>query len=229
MSTNPGVGVGWGGWNYSWGVSYNPSKFNISIGGGGGKNHYAMGGGIKYSGYGLSYYQTYYGAKPGLAGPAAQTVGGVTVSAGKLSFRIENDFLAFDDHDRWHSNAVEISYGNLTVGTRLYNNDPRGEKSTVDPTATDRLGNKNTNGFGSWMNGLIYESPLWAGVKVGNTIDRVGYSHPRVQDRTQNWVHRNGFFYLPFGHQNYYTRDSEFQKGFFFGTGYYNRYSLWGK
>jgi hypothetical protein len=58
---------------------------------------------------------------------------------------------------------------------------------------------------------------------------RLGYSHPVFQDRTQNWIHRNGFLYFPFGHQNFYNDYSEFQKGLYFYSGYHNPYSLYAK
>ena len=80
-------------------------------------------------------------------------------------------------------------------------------------------------------NGQVYSSPLWIGYRNGNSISRVGYSHPIVQDRTQNWVHRNGFFYLPFGRQNFYTNYENFKggrngRGYGY-SGYYNPFSLY--
>ncbi|HOZ89786.1 MAG: hypothetical protein JNK36_11735 [Bacteroidia bacterium] len=55
------------------------------------------------------------------------------------------------------------------------------------------------------------------------------YSSSLVQDRTQNWVHKNGFFYLPFGKAPYYKDYSQFKSGMYFYGGYNNPYSLWGK
>jgi hypothetical protein len=62
---------------------------------------------------------------------------------------------------------------------------------------------------------------------IGNTISRVGVSHPLVQDRTPNWVHRNGFFYLPFGYQNFYSNYENFHSGTYAFSGYNSIYSLW--
>jgi len=75
----------------------------------------------------------------------------------------------------------------------------------------------------------LLRSAPWIGTRFGGTVDRIGYSHPMVQDRTQNWVHRNGFFYLPFGHQNFYVDYSQFKYGIFLHTGFYNPYSLWAR
>jgi hypothetical protein len=68
---------------------------------------------------------------------------------------------------------------------------------------------------------------LYIGVRSENNIMRIGYSHRYVQDRTQNWVHRNGFFYLPLGHQHYYNKYDDFYQGTYYYSGYYNPYSLW--
>ena len=63
--------------------------------------------------------------------------------------------------------------------------------------------------------------------KIGNTISKIGYSAPIVQDRTQNWVHRNGFF-LPFGYQNFYVNYDYFKSGIYLYGGAYQPFSLWG-
>ncbi|GGM82625.1 hypothetical protein GCM10010967_12860 [Dyadobacter beijingensis] len=242
LTTSVGASVGlMSGAMLNWSVSYAAGSLNIGIGGGYGANYdvktggwahsySALGGRLSYKGYGLGYYQTHYGNALGPDGkPNNQVVGGVNVYLDDVTLRLENDFLAFEDEDRWRSNAVEIGIGNIVIGTRLYNNDPKGEGQGFDKDGKDRMGFSNKQGFGAWNAGKVYSSPLWFGARFGNTVDRIGYSHPMVQDRTQNWVHRNGFFYLPFGHQNFYIDDSEFKMGSFLHTGYYNPYSLWGK
>ena len=75
--------------------------------------------------------------------------------------------------------------------------------------------------------GQTYYNPLWIGYRNGNNVSRVGYSHEVFQDKTQNWVHRNGFFYLPFGHQNYYNQYSVDYPHSYYYSGYYNPYSLY--
>ncbi|MDR6807507.1 RHS repeat-associated protein [Dyadobacter sp. BE34] len=248
LTSTANVGVGlMSGAMFNWSASYAAGSLNIGIGGGIGASYEmrcinnvetgswafsysAFGASIKYKGYGAGYYQTHYGNVLGPDGkPNNQVVGGVNVFLDDISIRLENDFLAFKDEDRWRSNSVEIGVGNLVIGTRLYNNDPDGEGQKTKMGVTDRMGFSNKGKFGAWPSGKVYSSPLWIGARFGNTVDRIGYSHPMVQDRTQNWVHRNGFFYLPFGHQNFYVDYSQFRFGMFLQTGYYNPYSLWGK
>lgn len=216
-----------GGFNFS--VTYNDGTTIISAGYGVAGNSRSWSIGALHKGYGGSYYQTQYGNAIGPDGKSNnQVVGGLGINLGDVTARIENDFLAFQDpHDRWRSNALEIGIGNFVIGTNLYNNDPTGEGQGFDPNGTDRMDNLNTKGYGAWDSGKVYSSPLWLGYRVGGSVVRTGWSNPMVQDRTQNWVHRNGFFYLPFGHQNFYTDDSQFTHGPFMFSGYYNPYSLW--
>ncbi len=97
---------------------------SYTFGGGLGSNHWAWG--VSYSNktFSLGYYSTHYGNAIGPDGISnKQTVGAFAFSRGDFSLRFENDFLAFQDHDRWRSNAVEIGIGDaFVVGTALYNN-----------------------------------------------------------------------------------------------------------
>ena len=70
------------------------------------------------------------------------------------------------------------------------------------PNRIDRKGFQ----WGAWNRGYVYSSPLWLGLRSGNAISRVGYSHSRVQDATQNFVHR----YI--GRQHYYNNYRLFNK-----------------
>ncbi len=186
-------------------------------------------------GFGVGYYQTYYGNAKGLDGVSnRQVVGGLTVSAGNFSFRMENDFLAWRGQDRWRSNGVELGFfgGDLVVGTTLYNNDPKNESYSgekVDKAIESSIWGKNRGRFGGWKNGLTYASPLYVGYRHGHNITRVGYSHKSVQDFTQNGVHKWGFLGSGIGRQNYYANYSRFITGAYFYQGHYNSYSLWGK
>lgn len=101
-----------------------------------------------------------------------------------------------------------------------------GEKD-YDPNGTDMRGNKNKDGRGAWNNGQVLSSAAWIGYKNGNSITRLGYSHPIIQDRTQNPVHINGFFHLPFGYQNIYNKYDYFQQGLYSYYGKFNPNSLW--
>jgi hypothetical protein len=107
--------------------------------------------------------------------------------------------------DSGRSNAAKISIGSFVIGTNLYNNDPESEGLGIEE-GTDRMGNSNTGNNKAWVNGQTYSSPLWIGYKYGENIDRIGYSHPAFQDRTQNYTHRNGFLGIfPFGHANFFN------------------------
>ncbi|MDR1679837.1 MAG: hypothetical protein LBR81_08695 [Prevotellaceae bacterium] len=228
-SLNFGIGFGGSGFNINIGGSYNIDDFTASAGFGAGSNYVGWSGSAAYDGYGLSYGQTYYGDAIGPDGNSNRQITGTASVFGRdWSFRIENDLLG-DGKDRWRSNAVEVSIGNFVFGTNLYNNDPGGEipYQGYDPNGLDRLGNTNKRNLGAWTNGQTYSSPFWIGFRNGNNIARIGYSHPIVQDRTQNWVHRNGFFYLPFGHQRFYNKYDAMYEGTYSYSGYHNPYSLY--
>lgn len=157
--------------------------------------------------------------------PNAQSVGSFTALWDGGSFRLENDFLMFNKQDRWRSNAAELAIGDFTVGTWLYNNDPKEQYGEQDfnMEGTDLYGKKNRGQWGAWNNGQTYASPFYFGVKTGNRIERIGYSSPWVQDRTQNVVHRN----VPFGRQHFYNKYDYFESGIYLYTGHYNSFSLW--
>lgn len=206
-------------------TSFSAGGWSASIGGGGGNNHSAFGGSINYKGYGAGYYQTRYGDAVGQDGISnSQVVGGSSLSFGKVSFRIENDFFAFNHQDRWRSNALEIAIGNFVIGTRLYNNDPKAEGLGTENTP-DLLGHYNMHGQSAWKNGQTYSSPLWVGFRFGNTVERIGYSHPLFQDRTQNFIHLR----FPPGYQHFYNKYDQFKYGLMLQSNYYNPYSLWGR
>jgi RHS repeat-associated protein len=208
--------------------------FSLNGGVGYGNNNWGWNANAAFNGYGIGYGQTYYGND---IGPDEkrnnQTVGSFTIMGPKGSFNIQNDFLAFGfgRKDRWRSNAVEITIGNFSIGTWLYNNDPSGEGQIRDLDAVNRMGRKNRpiknanekDQVGGWPEGKVYASPLYIGLRTGNSISRFGYSSPWVQEFTQNVVHR----WFPFGRQNYYTDDSQFIEGVYLYSGHYNPYSIW--
>ena len=137
-----------------------------------------------------------------------------------------------------------LSMGELTIGTFVYNNDPAGENPEIeghgtfedanDPLALSRRGRPNIsllqniipslygNKYTAWKNGKTYISPLYIGFRNGGFALRWGYSHPVFQDATQNFVHREGFLFLPFGFQNYFNDYSEFRRGWYVCFGYNN-------
>ncbi|WP_138479199.1 polymorphic toxin type 23 domain-containing protein [Dyadobacter bucti] len=77
----------------------------------------------------------------------------------------------------------------------------------------------------AWENGQTYNAPFWVGHRFGNNVERIGYSHPIFQDRTQNFIHLR----FPPGYQHFYTRYNHFNYGIFIQSSYYNPYSLWEK
>lgn len=61
----------------------------------------------------------------------------------------------------------------------------------------------------AYEKGAAYYSPIWIGVRHGNQVARLGYSHSAVQNLTQNFVHKylaptpmfidyNSFVYGPY-------------------------------
>jgi RHS repeat-associated protein len=231
---NGGIGVSagysfMGSWFVGGGLWQNVSDVNISFGAGAGKNYWGWNASMSYNGFGFSYGQTNYGGALGHDKlPNAQRVGSVSLLFPNGSFTLQNDFLG-DKHDRWRSSAVELVIGNFIVGTWLYNNDPEGTGQGINLKGLNRFGQENRprpaneEQVGAWENGKTYASPFYIGYRFGNHVERIGYSSKWVQELTQNLVHR----WVPFGRQNFYVDDSNFTKGIYLYTGYYNPYSIW--
>jgi len=239
LSVSPGLGFGSGGLVGGINISgtYHNGDNAWTLGFGATPNSVSVGGGYGNKDWGLSYYYTRYGNEIGPDGqPNPQSVGGLSFYSGKFSARIENDFLALDG-DRWRSNAVELGFfgGKAVVGTSLYNNhmtngDPieYGEYSHKSPSILGLFGGKE---YGKWANGQTYSSPLYVGIRQGNNITRLGYSHRAFQHYAQNiGAHKRGFLGIPFfGHANYFMGYNDFQSGPYGYSGYYNPYSLYGR
>ncbi len=110
--------------------------------------------------------------------------------------------------------------------------------NSVIPPAQVQMGNVNmsigigvgfgTTGFGATGSfGIGFKNDCFSfGIGLGGNDNMVAWN-PMVQDRTQNWVHKNGFFYMPFGHANFFSNYSNFKKGGFSYSGYNNPFSLW--
>ncbi len=234
VSMSIGLGVSVSGIGAGFNISGNYSDVNFSASLGFGSGEGATG---SYSGWGASvrssesvwgigYNRTSY------SGAHSQVVGGSTLFLGKnTSFRLENDFFG-DRHDRWRSNAFELSIGDFVLGSNLYNNDvyeglSDGQKPPTDDTGM--LLNNSCNRLykgkqlGAWANGQTYSSPLWVGFKANGQVHRFGYSHELVQDRTQNVVHK---WFGP-GRTNFFNKYDNFNRGTYNYYGYDNPYSLW--
>ncbi len=221
VNVSPGIGFGSGGFAVGVNASatYNDGTTVVTGGYGATGNSSSWSMGATHNGYGGSYYRTSY------SGSNSQIVGGIGLNFNNVSVRLENDFFG-DKHDRWRSNAIEIGIGNVVFGTTLYNNFPGPQSGAENQDVVnipDRRGNYNTDGYGAWRNGKVYNSPWYAGYRSGSNVTRLGYSHPSAQDLTQNNVHR----LVPFGRQNYYVDYSEFTSGPYTYSGFYNPYSLW--
>jgi RHS repeat-associated protein len=228
FSISASIGIGFGTSGFSSGINisgnYSNGDFSMSVGYGAGSDgtgdYTGYSGSVRIGDFGAGYSRTSY------TGENSQVVGGASLSYKNVSFRLQNDFLG-DQHDRWRSNAAELSIGDFVIGTNLYNNYPEGEGQGTE-NIPSRSGKYNKGDYKAWKSGKTYSSPAWIGYKQGNSVFRYGYSHPMVQEKTQNWTHRSGFLGLGlFGQQNYYLDDSEFKYGPYYYGGYNNPFTLW--
>jgi RHS repeat-associated protein len=223
VSMSMGLGVSSSGLGAGFNVSgnYSNGDFSASLGFGAGEgatgSYSGWGASARYNDWGAGYSRTNY------TGAHSQVVGGATLFLGKdVSFRLENDFFG-DRHDRWRSNAFELTIGDFVFGSNLYNNEV---DVTADPDLEGGMllnNSCNRSPFGAWRDGKTYSSPLWVGFKMNGSVYRFGYSHPLVQDRTQNVIHK---WFGP-GRTNFFNNYDYFQYGTYNYYGYNNPYSLW--
>jgi hypothetical protein len=178
-----------------------------------------------YKGFGGGYSLTHYGDSYIEGRDMSQVVGGVSLSGFGAQFQLQNDFFA-GSGDKFRTNAWELSYGHFVVGSNILENDPDGEgaEKTDNVNMTGKVNLK-----GSWKYGQVYSAPLWIGTRFGNSIDRLGYSHPVVQDRQQNALHRWGARRDNAVAAPYYNDYSCFSKGFYTHFGFHNPYSFFKK
>lgn len=220
-----GGAIGLGGFYAGGSVSYqSPSGFGISVGGGAGNNFYGGGVSINYEGYGVGYYRTKYGASSDnpTGGPAPQLVGGMSLFAPGGSFRVENDVFAPGGHDRWRTNAWELTIGKWSIGSSIHTNDARGENKGIDK--------KSINPLGKYNDGQVYSAPLWVGYRSEFGISRAGFSDKNVQHYQQNeLVHRRGIVGIEYVKSPWFTKYDSFQRGIYGYSGPYNPYSLFNR
>jgi hypothetical protein len=186
------------------------------------------------TGYGGGYGRTYYGASEIMGHQFdAQTTGTITAYFNHNSFNFTNDALG-DKEDRWRTNAVELTIGKWSLGTYLYTNfgkqdsgfDENGAQVDFGENCVPPLvGRNHDKNLATWINGRVYYAPIWIGYRYGDQITRIGFSHPMVQNLTQNLIHK----YKWLGNQNYYLMYDEFKTGGFFSTGTYNPFSLYNR
>ena len=180
---------------------------------------YSAGGG--HNGYSL--FLNYYSGKD------AQFTGTAAVQKGKFGLRWENDIIAakmpfigklIGQHDRFRSNATEISWGDFTFGTNVYTTDP-----TLGGTLSKESGNLYTKGinasklfnndYKSYDQGHTILSTFYVGHKTKYGYRRHGYNDAGIGDFIQN-----GFHHLPFiGSPNFFR--GNFPSSFYYQSGYY--------
>ncbi|WP_302614399.1 polymorphic toxin type 23 domain-containing protein [uncultured Muribaculum sp.] len=158
-----------------------------------------------------------------------QTVGTITAQVDGWQLRVSNDCIG-DGHDRWRTSAVEITKGNLALGTSVTTNNGKEASETANKEyprysiengiISNYIKNESPH-EGIWKKGVAYSAPLWIGFKNGNQIYRFGYSHIQVQDKTQNFVHENIAATPLFKNYKY------FQQGIFIYSGTNSPISIW--
>jgi len=206
-------------------ITYTSGDFTFGVGGGlASGNDPQVGGGITYTGdnWSLGYSYSYFG------GDQSQGTGTFSGSIGDFSMRIENDLFAWNGQDRWRTSAIEIGIGDFAIGTNVLTNDPGNtEEKKVDPNGLNLRGKKNKHGYGAWVDGLVFDSPLYVSHRYGNKVSRIGFSHPMIQDRTQNFIHKNfGIGNFSIGYQNFYNKYT-YSGGIYKYSGIYSPYTLW--
>lgn len=148
----------------------------------------------------------------------AQVVGTATAYFNYNSFAFSNDRFG-DGEDRWRTNAVELTLGKYSIGTNLYTNNGSKDSNYEKSDLSAPLIGKNAKE--AWKNGQAYSAPLWIGYRNNNQITRIGFSHPMVQNLTQNAVHK---YFTP---TPYFLNYDNFKTGGYVYSGSYNPFSLW--
>ena len=202
-------------------LSYVNGAFNIQSGFGLGSNYYAWNISATYDGWGAGFGKTYYESGDfhgNIVGE--QTVGNISLMMRSVSFRISNDLWG-DHEDRWRTTAAELTIGKFSIGTFVLTNYGKEEGNGVNPNAKAPwpIGKNLNKKKGAWNNGVVYCAPLWFGYRRGNSIARFGISDWRVQNMTQNLVHK-----YPIGKANYYL--GRFPTGPYAFYGFNNPFDL---
>jgi len=228
----PLIGFGSGGVSLGMGISGSVKLGEVELNGsfGSASSYYGWNASAKYKNYGLGFGNTHY-----YAGTfhnqtiEAQTIGIATVSFPEGSFSISNDLWG-DGEDRWRTTSAELTIGKYCVGTLVDTNygkkDSKIASNDEGPgieylPAPPPVGVNKNKGLGAWKVGIVYQSPIWIGVRQGSIITRLGYSHSQVQNLTQNLVHKY------FGKANFYINYDYFRQGMYVQKSSPNPFSLW--
>ena len=235
ISVNPLIGLGTGGFTYGAGLnvlaSYKKLRIGCGFGGGGygfgdsnSSSYLGWNASATVDGYGSGYGKTYYGeyVSPNGQPLGKQTLGTIHAYLDEVSIAFSNDFLG-DGEDRWHSNAVEISWREFSIGTFVDTNDGKNDSNGIVKSKDDESPNlgPNRNNKGAWLVGNVHFAPLWMGYRRGNSQYRLGYSHTNIQDYTQNFIHK----YI--AKTNYFIDYDKFRRGGYFYGGSINPFDLW--
>ncbi len=200
-------------------LNYHDGKFSLSVGGGFGSGYTGWKVGTKIEGIGVGYGQTKYSDSyfnGNLLGQ--QTIGSVSLTIGDVAFTHSNDYFG-DGKDRWRSSAAELAIGDISVGTYVYTNYGKDESETTNPDIKAPL--LGLNKRGAWSNGDSYFAPFWIGFSRNGQSYRLGYSHPIIQNLTQNAVHKY-VISTP-----YFLGYEKFKSGLYSYFGRNNPLSIW--
>ncbi|MBP3552439.1 MAG: hypothetical protein J6K05_04605 [Bacteroidaceae bacterium] len=180
------------------------------------RGRFSYGGGYNDGTFGVSWFGSYY------LGEDPQKTGTIRFKAGNWSIAHENDLdrMLGDGDDRYRTAGIEIGYKNYVIGATVYTNAAKLPKNRWNEL--DKEYNSNTwgsNGLGAYPNSTAYQSPVYIGHRWRNMMIRTGYNSPKVQDMTQNFIHKIGPF-------PYYKTPSTYNNPYF-QIGSYNPFSLY--
>ena len=180
------------------------------------RGRFSYGGGYNDGTFGVSWFGSYY------LGEDPQKTGTIRFKAGNWSIAHENDLdrMLGDGDDRYRTAGIEIGYKNYVIGATVYTNAAKLPKNRWNEL--DKEYNSNTwgsNGLGAYPNSTAYQSPIYIGHRWRNMMIRTGYNSPKVQDMTQNFIHKIGPF-------PYYKTPSTYNNPYF-QIGSYNPFSLY--
>ena len=225
LSVSPAIGIGAGGLSAGLNIGgiYQNGDFSIGTNIGFSSNYWGWYGEIGINDFHAGYGRTQYGSTSAYGETIGyQTIGTVKLGYGDVSFALSNDLFGEKHQDRWRTSAAELSIGNFSIGTYVVTNDGKKESNYMTNSEPSLLLGLNKR-FGAHTKGEVYSAPLWIGYRYKNQITRLGYSHPFVQDLTQNAVHH----YFKPGAAPDFVHYNNFNYGFFSYVGYYNPLSLW--
>ena len=230
LSISPAFGFGGEGFSGGLNVSavLHGDEFSLSNTLGFTNNYYGIYSEIRIKDFHLGYGRTHYASYENVG---SQTVGTIKVEIDNFSFTLSNDLFGESHQDRWRTSAAELSIGKFSIGTYVITNDGQHESNyvrTEEPSLLLGLNKriaKNGKPYGAHSKGQVYYAPLWIGYRNRNQVYKIGFSHPYVQDLTQNAVHH----YFKPGAAPDFVHYSNFKQTLYSYFGYNNPISLWNR